>query len=445
MPAIAAPPAPAAPAAPAPGGPKPPAHAVQPPSKPTGTPAGGTPALPKEKEWTDFMGDAAAELDALSEGKPVPKPKAQPPKPPVKKVEAPAAETPEQPETPEPEPVDQPGAPEVALEPEPEPQPEPKTMNELREHYKAGKTRIREMESETARLTARIKQLEEAEPKGGEALTAKMQALEKRNAELESQVQFVDYQSSQEFKDKYHAPYVQAWDKALRDLTEIEIELPNGGTRVATKQDLEELCNMPLGAATRAANAKFGDLGPAVMLHRERIIDLAEKQEAAIENAKKQAVEKAQADSLKTSEEAQATRLEWNQANQSIETRWPGMFAERKDDPEGNALLKKGTDFVDRLFSPNEQTRPKNRQEMSQLCAMVRQKARNHDRLAMWLKKTRAELKEAKDALAEYEASEPSGGLNGGRKGGGGRAPTSGDYLKEANEELDALSRKSGV
>jgi DNA invertase Pin-like site-specific DNA recombinase len=233
---------------------------------------------------------------------------------------------------------------------------------------------------------------------------------------------------------------VAAWQRALKDIHQLTVELPNGETRQATQGDLERLANMPLGEARRTANALFGDSADDVMLHRAKILDLAEQQEFGAEQAKKRAMEKSQLSNVQSREDSEKTRAAWTAANEQIVKRWPKMFGPVEEDPEGNAQLDKGRALADRLFSQTEENKPKSKEEAIALHAMLYQKIANHDRLAMWLKKARAELAQVKEELEQFRGSEPGGGFGGGPRGG-----KAGDYMQEAEAELDQLDRKSGV
>jgi len=376
------------------------------------------------------MGDAAAELDALAADEPPPKPAAKP------KATAKPGEEP-----PKPASVAKPGdKPAEATPPAADPD-EPVKINDLRTTYRELKKKVQtEYEpklQQVATLEARIKELEGANPPEVKILQEKLTAAESRRNELEEKVALFDYRQTSEFLEKHQKPYLQQWARARKDLAEISVELPNGESRVANDQDLVELLNLPLGRAQLEANKKFGDLADAMMRHRERILDLVDKQDEAVAEATKRAMEKTKLDPVQAKANAERVAKDWTAANTAIVEKWPKMFGKIDDDPDGNALLEKGLALADRLFSPTPDTQPKNEAEALRLHAMIRQKVANHDRLALWHKRDLATIAELRAALDEYEKSDPNGGLGGGPSGGG-----TGGFLEDANAELDALDRK---
>jgi len=126
----------------------------------------------------------------------------------------------------------------------------------------------------------------------------------------------------------------------------------------------------------------------------------------------------------------------WAQTNQALTEKYKNWFAPEEGDADGNDLLTKGRQLADRMFSPTEETRPKTPEEAVRLHALIYNKAANHDRLALRLKKASARVKELEESLKQYEDSEPHGGRPGSGRAAG--APGIGDY----ESEIDALSAK---
>lgn len=368
------------------------------------------------------MGDIGADLDALSEAEDA---KAEGRRPgekrqdkAVKKVEPPK--------------------PDDKVEPEPQqPEGEPVKLNDLRSAYSTLKKRVKdEFEPKIQTLEAKVKELESVNPGEVKTLQSRLEAAEKRRDELESRISEVDYKSSKEFREKYEKPYVQAWADAMADLKELTVELENGTSRAATQEDLVKLANLPLGEARRLAKAIFGDSADDMMAHRRKIIDLSNAQANALEESRTVAAERAKLSETDRRSQSEKANALWKEANSQIVTKWPKMFAPVEGDAEGNDLLTKGEALVDRVFTPTPETAPKTPEEAIRLHALIRNKARNHDRLALWLKKSRERVKELETTLAQYEASGPTGGLARGPSGGGKGA------MEDINAEIDELDRK---
>lgn len=317
---------------------------------------------------------------------------------------------------------------------------------ELRVAYDNLKKEKREvLEPKIQALEARIKEFESRQPEDTKPIIEKMTAIEKRNAELEQHIAFVDYQKSTEFQTKYQRPYVEAWTKAVSDLIQLTVRVPGEAdpatgeptstTRPATADDLLYLANLPLSQMDDQAEAMFGKSAPRVIRHVERVHELSDAQNKALAEAKQKGGEWSKARQLQMQKFQQAQHGLWQQYNQEIATRFPKMFAPQEGDTEGNELLKKGFEMADRLFAPAPDAKPQSLEERVQFHALLRNKIANHDRLAKRLKATQAELAEAKEALSAYEQSEPPAG-----KGGGAKTSAK-TWDQEVDEELRKLDR----
>lgn len=398
-PAIAAPPKPAA-------------------AAPTPAPAAPPPDPKPDTSIPDsVIDDVAAELEGLD---PDFKPQRKP------------AEKPKEGQKPGEKPIEKPKEGETGTKPgekpkegepgeKPPAEPELKGLPAVRKAYDDIKKRVStELEPEIATLRARVKELEESKPGQDAGFQERLKAAEARRDELENKIAYLDYSKSKDFIDKFEEPITRAWSDAAELIKEISAENDDGTTRPATLDDLVNLANMPHGEARKAANRLFGDSADDVMLHRAEIIKLARAKERALADAEKNAGERAKQNQAQQAERVKATQAAWTGANESLAKKFPNMFGKKEGDEEGNTLLEKGFALADRLFSPSKDTSPKSEQEAVAIHALMRHKIANHDRLALWLKKTRGELKEALEKLKQYEESEPTGGLGGKPSAGGG-------------------------
>ena len=219
------------PAAPAPAAPPPPAS---PPAAPT-APAADKPS------WLD---DVGKDFDQADDGAPVTKA-------PEKANADDLAKTgvvvpPKKPDDqPPPKPHEAPARPVKAAE--------------LRTAYDNLKKEKREvLEPKIQQLEAKLKELEARQPEDTKPLLEKMTATEKRNAELESHIQFVDYQRSKEFQEKYATPFRESWDRAVSDFSQLTVRVNGGVTmRPASRK-----------STNRAATAEISFTSPTCPLGR---------------------------------------------------------------------------------------------------------------------------------------------------------------------------------
>lgn len=335
------------------------------------------------------------------------------------------------------------------------------TAPALRKAHKDLQQKVnKELQPTIQRLERELKEARSRPAAESEESKAKFAALEKRIAEQEATIRFTEYQKSEEFRTKYQEPYVKAWNEALRDIAEMEVETANGQTRKASESDLIRLGNMPLQKARTEANAMFGDSADDVMDHVRHLKRLAAEQSGALENAQAEAQKRAQ-EEAKTAGTRRAERIQkWNENNQALATKYPAWFAKRNEDPDGNALLDKGFNLVDLIFSPQtvklEYLPPAFASDMrandgklspdmqNRLHALVRNKAAGFDRLARQVNLLKKELAEAKKELSDYQGSEPpaGGGTRGGTGGGRGTRQSVGVTMEEIEGEIDELDRK---
>lgn len=379
-----------------------------------------------------------AELDSLDDRpQNTPKPPAKAPEP----AQKPSADKPVTAAK-----VEAPKAPEKPVEAQ-----EPKTIPEVRRAYEAKKKEIRDtwepkvkaLESEIATLKASSN----GNPDQYKSLTEKAAAAEKRAQELENEIRFVNYRKSKEFTDKYEKPYQEAWAGAISELEELTVKVRTGtddlgeptyGERKASPNDLMTLSNLPLGEARKLAKEMFGDNADDIMAHRRKIRELSDAQNKALKDAETQAKEAEERNGQQSKAMLEQTGQLWQAANRTLAEKYPKWFAPQEGDDEGNTLLQKGFATVDRMFAPTPETQPKTPQEAVALHALIRNKAANHDRLALGLKKANARVAELEAELKAYQESEPknTGAAPGSAGGAGGPA----DWRAQDEAEIDALN-----
>lgn len=455
MPAPAAPP-PAAPSAPA---------------APAAAPAKPAPSIGADRQDSTDAGwlqEAGNELEALDRETNQPRPPRpaqgtdRKPKPPA----APAAPKEDDQATPTAidddiiNPGDEPPPPaKPAVDPNAAPE-RPMKAPELRKAYEDSKRRItEELEPEVTRLRSRVQELEQSGPKDTEQTTQKLKSLEERNKTLEDFVRLKHYEQSEEFQQKYKAHYEKAWEKCLRDISQLEVEVSDGKggyvTRKASDADITYLAGLPLGDLIKQSNAMFGDAGDIIRGHVQEINRTWEAQQTALDEAQKRSIELSNNAQKQQVEQAGVREKLWSENNNFLATKYPTFFAPVQGDVSGNKLLHAGFAFTDLLFShqlkPEQiallperyrqeiQTKGKLSQELTvRAHAIIRNKAANHDRLARTLKAERTAHEETKKKLAAYEDSEPSAGASSPNRG----PATNGHWQDDYNREIDELDRQ---
>jgi len=305
---------------------------------------------------------------------------------------------------------------------------------DLRAAYDGAKQKIKEYESKIPALEAKLKEYESKPPEDNKPLLEKLAALEKKTAEYEEELKFTNYVKHPEFTEKYQKPYNEAWAKAVREIEQLAVTQEDGSTRQATPGDVLALANSPLATLDERAEAMFGRSAARVIRHVERIRDLAEAQEKAIADAKTVGSEREK--NLKVQQDQRNARVAsiLQKTNADLATKYPKWFGKEPTDPEGNAVFDKGMDYVDKVFSGDPSV-PED-QRISRM-AVIRNKAANHDRLALHLKNANSQIAELQASLKAYESSEPPTG-----KAGEASTVKTGNWVDEANAEIEALDKR---
>lgn len=307
---------------------------------------------------------------------------------------------------------------------------------ELRTAYEKSKETIKTKDAEITRLQNELKAAKSTPVDDPEkkTLAEKLQAVEKRKAELEQQIQFVDYQKSEEFQTKYKKPYESAWAKAVSEVSQLTMSLEDGTTRKATAADILNLANAPLDQLDEAAERMFGKSSARVIRHVEKIRELADAQTQAVTEAEKNAETHYKEQQTQSLQQQQKMATLWQDENKAWQEKFPRWFKPEDGDEKGNELLAKGYAMADAAFSSNGNHTPEQRVKLH---AELRNKAAAFPKVAYKLKEARTRIKELEKSLAEYENSEPKAG-----EGGKPRATTPADGLTDGFAELDSIAKK---
>lgn len=447
MSAVAAPPAPSA--IPSPRMPPPPSGAP---------PAGGAPP----------PSDAPFESDGIDRTKPardsfrermqkVAKPAAEPPpapndrKPPPDPAdlpepkagdEPPAGETPEQ----KAERERQAAPPNLADKPVDKRKNPWKLYEEEKKSRAAAETEVQRLKSERVPEQDRT------------ALTERATKAEKRLAELENEIEFVSFQKSAKFQKEYEEPYVKAWNRAVKELSEITVadQAAANGQRAVTPDDIWTLVNLPLGQAQEVSDEAFGKFSNVAMRHREQIKELLEKRNEAIEEAKtkggeraKQQREQMQASTKATVEEVaklyKAITEEIMSDPASSEFLKPFPVEDGKELPEDqkewNEFLERGYKLVDDGWAQNPMRpglKPEERKAIIQKHAAIRNRAAAFGPLKRAHKRAMKTIADLQKKLDAYKGTTPAAA---GRNGA--PPPASGDDARTSfHNRLEKLVRR---
>jgi hypothetical protein len=262
------------------------------------------------------------------------------------------------------------------------------------------------------------------------ALTERAAKAEKRAQELEDHIRFVDYQKSSEFQTKYEQPYVEAWNQAVSELSEITVAdaaAPNG-QRAVTPDDIWTLVNLPLGQAQDIAEEAFGKFASVAMQHRASIKKLLLERNKAVEDAKTKGGERVQQQRENFQLQMKQTVSEVSQLYQSVteeimkdpassEFLKPFKAEEGRELPpeqkEWNEFLEKGYKLVDDGWSQNPLKpglKPEERREIIARHAAIRNRAAAFGPLKRAHRRALKQISELQKQLDGYKGTTPLAG-----------------------------------
>jgi hypothetical protein len=236
-----------------------------------------------------------------------------------------------------------PAAPAKAPEPA---KPEPASLKQFREQYEMTKKErddfaAKVAELERAKSEGTRKEVEEAT----KALKAEMDSIRKNAEELDTEVRYLNYTRSSEYKQKYETPLREAWQTALGDIEGIRVTDADGTERDANHQDIMALLNVPVAKAAIIAQETFGPAAPEIMAHRRRLIELTQARDKSIAEWKEKGAQR-EVESKKQLESRQSRSRELFESQfADYEKTHAQLFGREEGDEDGNKLL----DESDRL------------------------------------------------------------------------------------------------
>lgn len=224
--------------------------------------------------------------------------------------------------------------------------PEPASLKQFREQYEMTKKErddfaAKVAELERAKSEGTRKEVEEAT----KALKAEMDSIRKNAEELDTEVRYLNYTRSSEYKQKYETPLREAWQTALGDIEGIRVTDADGTERDANHQDIMALLNVPVAKAAIIAQETFGPAAPEIMAHRRRLIELTQARDKSIAEWKEKGAQR-EVESKKQLESRQSRSRELFESQfADYEKTHAQLFGREEGDEDGNKLL----DESDRL------------------------------------------------------------------------------------------------
>ena len=233
-----------------------------------------------------------------------------------------------------------------AKAPEPAAKNEPASLKQFREQYEMTK-------KERDDFAAKVSELERAKSEGTrkeveeatKALKAEMDSIRKNAEELDTEVRYLNYTRSGEYKQKYETPLREAWQTALGDIEGIRVTDEDGTERDANHQDIMALLNVPVAKAAIIAQETFGPAAPEIMAHRRRLIELTQARDKSIAEWKEKGAQREVEKSKQLESRQTRSRDLFESQFADYEKTHAQLFGREEGDEDGNKLL----DESDRL------------------------------------------------------------------------------------------------
>lgn len=250
----------------------------------------------------------------------------------------------------------------------------------------------------------------------------KLTAAEKRAEELESKLRFAAYEQSDDYKENYEQPYVDAYQSGRTKIAAMKVTLPDGTQRQGAQSDFDEIMAARSDeAAAELIEQMFGTGAKAqiVTLARDKVMDKNSALNKAVDEYRKHGSEAAkmqeEADQRTAREVQDHIVKTWTQAQQeTVEHEAYGEFFKPKEgDQQGNARLAKGLQLAVRAYKesphqPGISTEERSARVRRQAAAIYRAGA--FGRMAAEIKSLRTQLAERDGKLSEFEKTEPASG-----------------------------------
>ena len=379
---------------------------------------GGTP--PPAAPAGDFVDSMMAEMSAAGGGDGgTPPPATTPPAAPAAPADPPKPAATAAPAAPAPKPASSvaPPAPKAG-EPVLDWKSAPKQFKEAHEKLKSEyETTKKTLESQLTTTKQQMQALEQRKFLTPEQETKYMQ-LEQKQQQLEADLYSRDFRESPEFKAKYQAKADKIFQTVQNELKGLVIT-ENDTQRPATLADFSKVRSLgdSMVEQRRAAKAIFGDDADVVLgMARElkAIEDAAneeiESKRANWSNERKQAEEKFNAENT-------SSQQFFGNFDKMLTEKFPDKFAPIADNPEFNAALQKGLEFVD---TNSAGFNGKSVEERAKSAAIIRRWASSWPANQILLQQRAAKITELEARIAKLQGSDPGAGGDGGAGGGGG-------------------------
>lgn len=293
---------------------------------------------------------------------------------------------------------------------EPIPEVVPVKAPELRAAYAKVKARVVDLEKQLNEVKA--KPVDDTERK---TFTEQISTLNKKLEEVGATLKFAAYEQSEEYKQKYETPFIEAWNEGVQQVASLTITDEAGGTRKGTADDFQAVMRESDNEqAAQIASEMFGANAFYVLSSRRELQKLSNSRNKALSEYRSTMAERGKAEAenaIKAKTEADNRRIQqlaaFKALNEDAALKYPAFFAPVEGDDEGNKILEKGYKDADLAFQGGNGLTP---EQLVRLHSAIRNRAAGFGRLAYKLKQNEAKIAELENILKDLRESTPGHG-----------------------------------
>lgn len=299
---------------------------------------------------------------------------------------------------------------------------EPEGLKSVRSAYEQASKRIKELEAEIEKSKSPTEDPEKKQ------LAERIEAIEKRRQELEEELNYAAYERGTDYKERYGDPLAHALESGTKFISNFKVTDSEGNQQQATPEMFMALCRMGTDEAIRQAKIWFPEDAAIILQRVDRVVQLKEAAESAINDYRKRGVEREKTRMEENAKKNRELAQLWKQFVDNDIKQRPKLFKADDDDLEGKKRLDDGFKLADAAFRNNEKM---TREQKAELDAAIHNRAAGYSYAVYRWQKAERRAKELEKKLSEYESSEPG-------EGSGKRVPK--QQPATWMDEIDALA-----
>jgi hypothetical protein len=300
------------------------------------------------------------------------------------------------------------------------------TANRFGKMAKAATHKVQELEAKLKEVESRSPQV----PTDVAKIQADYQRVVYENKSLKAREEQVNYAESEDYNQKYKAPYQQAYTRGRSAVEGLKVKIVDPETeelsyRPGTAEDFDKIYGMTDSDADEAAEKMFGASARRVVALRDTAKERAEMAYLAVKENTAKFAETRKTEEVRSSYQKVALQGLWRKVNDDLQSKHAEWFGERENDKEWNEALAKGNSIAQQRFGEQYMQLPPEQRVV--LDAQIFNRTRAFTPMRVLIARQAAELTEAKKTIERMRASSPGRPTTG---AAGAEAPATDDLAE---------------